>query len=218
MSSQRLAQIGASCVLAASVAIFSYRSWHAARGVSAESAVRAAVGNATPLEGAATLGQSSARVGLIEFGTFSCVYCREFAISVMPRIKAAYVDSGKVLFVFRQAGGDAADAALATAASCAARQGRYWEMHDALFRWRGVAPRSLAAEAGVAQPDLDRCLDESNADTSSAAKAAARRLALPGTPTFVLGRVNNGTISADRIIVGVQPFEAFSEALDGLLR
>jgi protein-disulfide isomerase len=218
MSSQRLTHIGASFVLAASVAIFSYRSWPSAGSGSVEAAVRAAIGDAIPLEGAATLGHSSAKVGLIEFGTFTCVYCREFAISVLPRIKAAYIDSGRVLFAFRQAGGDPADASLALAASCAARQGRYWEMHDALFRWRGVPPRSLAAETGVAQPDLDRCLDDRTAAEPSSATAAARRLALPGTPTFVLGRVSNGTISSERIIVGVHPFEAFSEALDGLLR
>lgn len=43
----------------------------------------------------------AARVVVVEFSDFQCPYCAAFAADVLPELKAAYMDSGKVRFVFR---------------------------------------------------------------------------------------------------------------------
>lgn len=83
-----------------------------------------------------TLGKKDAPVIMIEFSDFQCPFCGRFWKDTLPQIKKDYVDTGKVLFVYkdfplRQIHPLAQKAA--EAANCAAEQGKFWEYHDALF-------------------------------------------------------------------------------------
>ena len=83
------------------------------------------------------LGDPKARVTIIEFGDYQCPSCRLFWQDVQPRLKKDYIDTGKVRLVFRdfpvlEIHPEAAVAS--QAAQCAGDQGKYWEMHDKLFR------------------------------------------------------------------------------------
>jgi protein-disulfide isomerase len=56
---------------------------------------------ASPL-GDRVLGKADAPVVLIEYASATCPHCAEFHETLLPQIKAEYVDSGKVKFIFRE--------------------------------------------------------------------------------------------------------------------
>ena len=81
-------------------------------------------------------GDKNAKVKFVEFSDFECIYCRQFFREAEPQIMKEYVDTGKVLFVFKNypiflAHPHAVKAA--EAGECAAEQGKFWEMHDAML-------------------------------------------------------------------------------------
>jgi len=82
------------------------------------------------------LGNAAAPVTMIEFSDFQCPYCLRFWQETLPQIKQAYVDTGKVKFVYRDFPLSFHPGAMpaAQAANCANKQGKYWEMHDLIFK------------------------------------------------------------------------------------
>ena len=48
------------------------------------------------------LGSPHARVTLIEYASAACPHCAHFHETVFPQLKANYIDTGKVFFVFRE--------------------------------------------------------------------------------------------------------------------
>src|SRR5439155_1004088 len=86
---------------------------------------------------ARTKGRPDAPVTVYEMSDFQCPYCREFALGTMPLLEREYVEAGKVRFVYinlplsslHKNAASAAEVAL-----CAARQQRFWPIHDLLVR------------------------------------------------------------------------------------
>ncbi len=82
------------------------------------------------------LGSANAPVTMIVFSDYECPYCRSWMQTTFPSIKTNYIDTGKVLFVYRDfpltsLHPGAQPAALA--ADCANAQGKFWEYHDKIF-------------------------------------------------------------------------------------
>ncbi|MBU0667782.1 DsbA family protein [Patescibacteria group bacterium] len=77
-----------------------------------------------------------APVTIIEFSDYQCPFCKDFFDQSFEKLKKEYIDTGKVHYVFRDFPLNVHPQALpaATAANCAAEQGKYWEMHDLLFK------------------------------------------------------------------------------------
>ncbi len=48
------------------------------------------------------LGSKDASVTIIEYASMTCPHCAAFTKDVFPEIKKAYIDTGKVRFVFRE--------------------------------------------------------------------------------------------------------------------
>ncbi len=105
---------------------------------------------------------------LEEFADFQCSHCMQFALGIGKQIKADFVDTGKIRFVFRHfpfIGPESFRAAEAT--ECAADQNKFWEYHDIVFEnWKGVEGQfsddNLKLFAGSLQLDraaFDSCLD-----------------------------------------------------------
>ncbi len=176
------------------------------------------------LADAPAMGDPAARVVVIEFSDFHCPFCRQHAREALPQIKKAYVETGQVLYVFRHFPLDthprAPDAAVA--AMCAARQGKFWQIHDRFFAApRPVQPADLEGHAravGVNLPPFRTCLKGiARTDVQTDAEEA-RHLGMMATPSFLLGHNDgdNRMRPAGRM-AGAQPFEAFKTAIDGLL-
>src|SRR5881296_4463081 len=112
---------------------------------------------------ARTMGRPGAPVTVYEMSDFQCPYCRTFALTTLPALEQEYVTTGKVRLVYINlplTKIHANAAAAAAAGMCAARQGRFWPMHDLLFRhqadWAGLGkPRSYLLALGDSA-SLDR--------------------------------------------------------------
>jgi protein-disulfide isomerase len=174
--------------------------------------------------GAAAIGSKTAAVVVMEFSDFHCPFCRRHATTVLPRLKRDYVETGKVLYVFRHFPLDSHPNAPAAgaAAACAGRQGKFWEMHDRLFaaptRPEGAELASHANAAGLDLAQYRACVDEDGPAEVRADTALGNQLGISGTPAFVLGTNNGGTsLSPVTSISGADTYEAFAKAIDTLL-
>jgi protein-disulfide isomerase len=80
-------------------------------------------------------GSRTAQVAIIEYSDFQCPFCGAFTRDTLPTLQRTYIDSNRVLLAFRNFPLEIHSLAekAAEAAACAGRQGRFWEMHDALF-------------------------------------------------------------------------------------
>jgi protein-disulfide isomerase len=177
------------------------------------------------LEGAPVLGVPAAKVAILEFSDFECPFCQRFSTEALPEIKLRYIDSGKVKLVFRhlpltKIHPRALPAA--TAAACAARQGKFWEMHDALFRDRAKLQDADIANYAAAI-DLDgaafnRCQVEPRSSVEEDLDAAVR-LQLRSTPAFLFGAVQqDGRLKVQQVLTGARPTAEFIDAIEAVMK
>lgn len=166
------------------------------------------------------VGSKDAPVEIIEFADYECSFCARFHNETFTRIKADYIDSGRVRFVFRDfpmTFHPRAEPA-AVAAECVreiADDEAYYAYQSLLFGGGGLSDAALKAAAekvGVRGEDFDACA--ADADGARVAEIAADRadgmaVGVTGTPTIFI----NG-----RPIVGAQPYEAFKAAIEAELR
>jgi protein-disulfide isomerase len=130
---------------------------------------------------------------------FQCPACRLFAVTVLPTLEREYVQTGKVRWVFINLPLTSIHPnamAAAEVAMCAARQGRFWPTHDALYQqqdeWAKLAqPRALlvtlAQRAGVDRAKLLACIDDGSARAEIEKDAQrAVRSGASATPSFYI--------------------------------
>ena len=165
------------------------------------------------------LGSPDAPVEVVEFGDFECPSCGQFSAITEPDVRARLVNTGQVRMRYidfpLSIHKNTWDASLA--AACANDQGKFWEMHDALFanqdRWNGEAtsrPRGpigdLASQVGLDMTKYNACMA---ADTHRAKiqshLAEAEKRQIGSTPTFVFNGV---------VVAGAIPYDAFKKHVD----
>jgi protein-disulfide isomerase len=160
------------------------------------------------------MGSATAPVELIEFGDFECPGCGQYAEFVEPDIRAEYVNTGKIRFRFIDypLSGHQNTLNASNAAACGDEQGKFWEMHDAIFasqhEWNGQATTNpdkvLKAVArripGLDASKFDDCVDSRRmqAKVQSHLKLATDR-GMTGTPTFILGNKQFGGMPVDQL-------------------
>jgi protein-disulfide isomerase len=164
-----------------------------------------------------SLGDPNAPVTIVEFSDYQCPFCTSYVLQTWPQLKAEFVDTGRVHYVFK-------DFPLTNihpqapkaheAARCAGEQGAYWEMRDHLFgrqaEWGGISDhvaefKTFAADLGLETSAFDACLDTGRwAGGVSADVAEGVRLGVRGTPTFYIDGYP---------LVGAQPLETFQYAI-----
>ncbi len=167
-------------------------------------------------------GRSDAPVTVYEMSDFQCPYCRDFALTTFPVLEREYAETGKVRFVYVNLPLTTLHpnaAAAAAAALCAARQRRFWPMHDLLFRhqeeWAKLAePRpsflALGDSAGLRRGRLASCLASPDAASDVAADAErAVRAGARSTPTFYI---------EGALLEGAAPLAVFRTVLDSIYR
>jgi protein-disulfide isomerase/peroxiredoxin/uncharacterized membrane protein len=157
-------------------------------------------------------GNPDALVTVVKYADFQCQYCKMLASAFKP-MKEKYKD--KVRFVMKQfpmngkcnprmGGYDKHPYACesAYASHCAGVQGKFWEMHDALYdRQKDLEPvliRTLAERVGVDLAQYDTCL--SSAETKEFINQdikLAFNAQIYGTPkTYINNRLVTGSTSS----------------------
>ena len=109
------------------------------------------------------------------------------------------------------------------ATHCAEDQGKFWEMRERLFaNQRSLEPWNAHAVAlGLDVAQYEACLSSGkHADAVRSDMAEARKAGASGTPSFIVGLVDEkdpSKVHGLTFIRGAQSFAAFKVALDDAL-
>jgi protein-disulfide isomerase len=152
------------------------------------------------------LGGAAAPVTIVEFSDFQCPFCRTMA-DRLRAVRERHAADVAVVYRHLPLPGHPHALAAARASECAARQGHFEGVHDALFARQdsiGRLPwRVIAATGGV--PDLgafDRCMADSLAPIASVAAdtQAAHALGIRGTPHVLVNGLHlRGAVPDDTL-------------------
>ena len=161
------------------------------------------------LNNAPVLGPEDAEITIVEFSDFQCPFCKRVVPTIHQLVKEY---DGKVRVAFRQHPlSFHKDAMSAAKASLAAHeQGKFWEMHDALFEnQRDLSDaniKKIAKDLGLnmAQFEKDWKSDKFDAQIQEDIKFA-RSNGATGTPAFFVNGV---------YVKGARPIAYFKEVID----
>jgi len=152
-------------------------------------------------------GNPEGDVTIVEFFDYNCGWCKKGfseVVSLIEKDKNLRV----VLKEFPIFGGDSDYAARAAVA--ARNQGKYWELHSALFSHEGKVTKEFVDEAAKAvgldlaklKADMD---SQEVTDIIGANQALAQSLAINGTPAFIIDtNVTPGYLPAPDLLAAVQ--------------
>jgi protein-disulfide isomerase len=153
-------------------------------------------------------GPERAPVTVVEYGDFECPYCGQ----AEPVVRELLADFGDVRYVFRHLPLNDVHphAQLASeGAEAAARQGKFWDMHDLLMEHQGaLTPKDLAHYAADLHLDVARFTEDLRKHSGAARVAedvdSADLSGVTGTPTFFIN---------DKRHYGAYDIDTLSEAV-----
>jgi len=156
------------------------------------------------------LGPTGAPVVLVEYGDYECPYCYN-AQPVVKEVRRRLGD--RLAFVFRHFPQNSIHphaSTAAQAAEAAAAQGKFWEMHDLLYRHQQeLADLDLTHQA--LRLGLEVYRFESDLQGAAAARrirddfAGGLRSGVKGTPTFFInGCRYDGTVDAESLVTAIE--------------
>jgi len=167
------------------------------------------------------LGNRNAKVVLIEYAAPTCPVCANFNANTFPRLKAEYIDTGKILYVFRMFPLRSDDGSAEKIARCLPED-KYFAFIDLLFKnqpkwdWEyGLKPPEvheglvlLGRIAGMSREQVDQCMVNKAEDDriNQVSSEAQSRYSVNATPTFILNGTSIGS--------GNIPFDSLSKLLD----
>lgn len=145
------------------------------------------------------MGAADAPVEIIEYASFTCPHCAAFHANVYPQLKADYIDTGKVRFVYREVYFDRFGLWASMIARCGGEM-RFFGIADLIYEkqrdWTAsgdpveivAALRKLAKTAGLTDEMLDACMDDSDQAKTLVGwyQANAERDDINSTPTFLI--------------------------------
>jgi protein-disulfide isomerase len=167
------------------------------------------------------LGPDKAPVTITEFASMTCPHCAAFNAEVFPKLKAEYIDTGKIRYIFREFPLDVKAAAGSMLARCIAKgdANKYFAVTDLLFRSQSdwvmknttETLTRIGKQAGLSAQEVESCLkDQSLLDKIAAdQKYASDVLKVDSTPTFF--------INGERV-KGETSLEEFEKKINPLLK
>ena len=141
------------------------------------------------------MGNPKAKVTMVEYASDTCPHCAKFAAEIFPVFKAKYVDTGKVLYIFREfpTSPEQLSAAGFVMARCAG-EGKYFDVVNALFKAQTTAKSGLdflmagAKVGGLSEDQVKACLDDKAAidELNTRVQTAVNVEKITGTPTLII--------------------------------
>jgi protein-disulfide isomerase len=173
--------------------------------------------------GGFSVGKENAPLVLVEYTDYQCPFCQRYHNDSFAQIKANFIDTGKIRYVSRDFPLPFHENARrsATAARCAAEQGKFWELrHTMIVNADQLQADKLGGYAKSQSMDVAKfqaCVDSDKfraaIDKDIAEGTAA---GVNGTPSFVLGRIENGKLQGVRM-VGAMPYGQFEAKIQDML-
>ncbi|ATQ54793.1 DsbA family protein [Paracoccus yeei] len=166
------------------------------------------------------LGEANAPLTIVEYASFTCPHCAAFHDENLPKLKAEYIDTGKVRFIQRDVYFDAVGLWAGILARCGGDE-KYYPVAGMLFdeqkTWLDAKTgdeiaanlRKIGAKAGMTPDQMDACWADKQkvADLVATFQKHATEDKIDGTPSFVIGgeKVQN------------QPWEDMKKIIDAKL-
>jgi protein-disulfide isomerase len=173
-------------------------------------------------------GDPNAPIKIEEFGDFQCPHCLRFYENTERQLVETYVADGTVYFVYHSFGDfiGPESAAAAEAAYCAGDQGKFWEMHDVIFKnqtgenvgaYTDKRLEAFAGTLGIDMGEFTSCFDDGKyADKVDEDAKSALAAGISATPSFLLTYVVDGETKT-KILQGAQPIEVFTQEIEAAL-
>ena len=147
-----------------------------------------------------TLGADDAPITIIEYASFTCPHCANFHTNVFKDLKADYIDTGKVKFIYREVYFDRFGLWAGMLARCGGED-KYFGFVDLLYNrqreWLagGAEPATIIANmkklgriAGQTDEAMDACMEDQ--ETAQALVEEFQKNAtadeINATPTFMI--------------------------------
>ncbi len=167
------------------------------------------------------MGDPNSKVTLVEYASVTCIHCARFDHDVFPAIKAKYIDTKKIHYVFKEFLTAPAEVAASgfVLARCAAKDGgkeRYFQVIEALFRaqdemfqtqdYRGPYLR-VAKSVGMSEAQFNTCLNDEAAlnGVQTRMQAGIDQDKINGTPTFIINgkQVASGEVTEQTLATAI---------------
>lgn len=168
-------------------------------GVSPAQAQDATTSDQVALAPDYALGAKDAPITLIEYASFTCPHCARFDETVMPKLKANYIDTGKVRYIQREVYFDRYGLWAGLVARCDG-EAKYYAISNMLYEdqkgWLDDGKpetvvenlRKIGRKAGMTDEQINACLQDN--DRARAMVAAYQTHAaeddIKGTPTLII--------------------------------
>src|SRR5262245_25579675 len=173
------------------------------------------------------LGETTARLIIVEFGDYQCPRCSEHFNWTVEELLEEYVRNGKLKYVFRDFPLESIHPVAlkaAEAAHCAGEQGKYWDMHDRCLRNQAsIEPKPLPLHArmlGLDAPRFEQCLESGKYIAAVRDSVVeGKKSGVRGTPSFFLGfsEAYEPRFRPLIYIEGAQTYSVFKDAIQKLL-
>jgi protein-disulfide isomerase len=173
-----------------------------------------------PVEGDAFMGPADAKVVVVEYGSPTCPACKAWHDANWQTVKADYVDTGKIKFVFREfAIHGAIDAAIFAVARCAGEKDFFPVLDEAFLRQQTLVEASmkgnpieelnaLGAKFQLSPDQVKSCVnDKTIIRRINDVRADTQTKGIDSTPTFVV----------DGVVLESNTWPAIKAAIDAKL-
>ena len=169
------------------------------------------------------MGRPDAPLTMIEFTDLQCPFCRQYATVTFDEIKRNWIDTGRLRYISRDFPLDFHPQAMpaARAARCAGEQGKFWELRMQLMRNAHLLSpdyiSKTAADLKLDSKAFASCIASTKFDGEiQADMQEGARIAITGTPTFVIGKTTASAVEGP-VIVGAMPYVQFDAKLKDVL-
>jgi protein-disulfide isomerase len=162
------------------------------------------------------LGKPDAPITIIEYASLTCPHCAHFDVTVLPKLKEKWIDTGKAKLILRDYPLDEPALRAAMVARCAPAD-RFYPLIDTFFaqqeQWvtsrdYRAALEKLVKLGGMSDKEFKGCISDKKLEDQVAQSrlTASQQLGVDATPTFFI----NG-----KKFDGAPTVEAFDQALSG---
>jgi len=146
------------------------------------------------------LGDPDAPIEVIEYASYTCPHCASFHANQFPQIKANYIETGKVKFIYREVYFDRFGLWASMIARCGGSTERFFGISDLIYskqrEWTATGDPSVIVQelrkigkmAGLDDATLDACMQDADMAQSLVSwyEANSSRDGINSTPSFII--------------------------------
>lgn len=175
------------------------------------------------------IGPADAKVTVIEYASLACHVCLDFHEKIWPQLKANYIDTGKIRFIFREF--PTGQPQIATAEHLLARcmtktPEKYFEAVDMFFGQQKAVFEAansgqvreklleLAKTGGLSEAQFTACIADPDqiARLNRVAEDGTKAYKIEGTPTIIINET-----PLENTVADPYTYEKIAAAIDAIL-